>query len=792
MAQQQSPLERHRLPLSIHFHPSAGNPTPVRCTIDFAQELGWRPDAGFTDPHTFVVKRELNGNVAEYPVQFDEKLLYCNQGWIAWLVDDPHKGGEWALEFRMRSADGLLTRRGSRPVVGVGDTLSHGDGQLHPIGVPGMDQFPIAVDWNGDGLIDILSSSHYANTQGMPWSGIFVWRNTGSNQEPRFGPPMRLYARGAEQVDASQYRLREGSGPTGIGARGNFLSEYYLRCDVFDWFGSGLPDLITASKQAGIRVYRNCGELDAAGLPLLEHALTVELPSCLPPTPYVCPRVVDWDGSGRPSLLIGAPYIVSGIDHGQMVLLRNVSTSPGAPRFETVLLARSNFWSQGGATDDWRKINNFPGFRAFSFDYADVDGDGQPELLVCHGRHIPWPVIEVWRNAGTPDRPRLVQDGFLPWSSHYMHFGFRFVANDAFDGCLLAGRNGASGICYLERVHGDPYGADSFVDRGPLLGDDDTVRVEGWSRPSLVETEEGASLICGDEPGFLSRMAVARHGGRFVIGEPAKLRRADGETVHLFRESILHDNDLDRFLGHTKPAACDWDGDGELDLIVGHNTNRIFWLRAYDPASNTFREMHELRVEGCADPFAWRAGPAATDFDGDGRPELITADAQKRICLFRQGTGAHGCLVLEPPVPLRYDTGEIVTSTGIPPAIYAYGMVCVHVCDWDQDGVNDLLVSTNYATCFLRNVGSNREPLLAQPLMLSTPDGPIEIGHHETSALSWDWDQDGRPDLIIGGESGALYAFHRDFLDGIEHEVRVVVEVGGSRASTSPSGSRIE
>ena len=42
---------------------------------------------------------------------------------------------------------------------------------------------------------------------------------------------------------------------------------------------------------------------------------------------------------------------------------------------------------------------------------------------------------------------------------------------------------------------------------------------------------------------------------------------------------------------------------------------------------------------------------------------------------------------------------------------------------------------------------------------------PISVSHHETSLKAIDWDQDGKLDLITGGESGWVYYFHRSTLE---------------------------
>lgn len=102
----------------------------------------------------------------------------------------------------------------------------------------------------------------------MPWQGLYFFRNIGSNKQPRFASPIRLYAASGKrgQID--------------------FFDDFYTFYDVYDWFGNGRPDVITISRDGGIKVYKNAGEMDEAGLPRLELALTMDRPSCLAPGMY--------------------------------------------------------------------------------------------------------------------------------------------------------------------------------------------------------------------------------------------------------------------------------------------------------------------------------------------------------------------------------------------------------------------------------------------------------------------------------------------------------------------------
>ncbi|MFA5865716.1 MAG: VCBS repeat-containing protein [Phycisphaerae bacterium] len=748
-------------------------PTPVRIDLDFDRVLAPREIRGLIDPHTLTVKRRINNRVTSFAVQFDERLYTGNHGWVAWRVEDPQAGGEWWLEVKLRASDGRLARAPDRPMVGVGDELYYNGDRWHPICVPGMHQFPIPVDWNGDDLIDVISSSHYSNTQGMPWAGIFYWRNIGGNDKPRFAPPMRLSAEGVERQDAGRY-LWGCSGNINsfvhFKPRRDFISESYIRCDVYDWFGTGRQDLITLSREGGIRVYRNTGKRDGAGMPELELAVTIPLPETLPPSPYCGLRVIDWDGSGRPSILFGVAGADFGVDYGQMLLFLNGGGSKTNPKFKIIPLSRSDR-PVDPAIKDFSKLQNFIGMRGWSFDVFDLDQDGRKEILFCHGSQTKFD-IEVWKNVGTLDRPVMMQQGKLPWSRHYTSFGFRFVKNAAFDGCLVGNVNSGAGFRYFKRVKDDPFDPEAFRDAGLLLGEGCKVRVEGYVRPSPVDLmgQGRMDMVCGDESGFITLIKNIGTKERPAFSDPQKVTDARGNVIHLCRENILHDGDLEAACGQLKPQVCDWDGDGQLDIIVANNTNRILWLKGYNPKTNKIQIMTELKVKGVLDPFGWRKGMAIGDFDGDKKLELVTADPRGQICLFKQ-TRDPG--VLAPAVPLTYTDGKVLTVNDVPPNHYKPQLIWMYAADWTGSGTPDLFVGSNMTVSFLENVGIRKKPVFKKAIQLTTPDGPIMIGHHETQPAVYDWDGDGRPDLMIGGENGGIYLFHRDWLEGKNPQIRI-------------------
>ena len=777
---------RYHVALQIAFDSRAGATSPVQVEPDFGRLI---------DPHTLVAKRRIDGRERAYPVQFDERLYYQANGWVAWLVDDPGAGGDWWLEASPRAADGSLAPAPYLPPVGVGDELHYNGDRWQPIAAPGRHAMPLAVDWDGDGLIDILCASHHANTIGMPWGGVFFWRNIGSNAEPRFAPPLRLYADGVNLVQR-EYRMYS------IPPQREFISENYLSCDVFDWFGSGRQDLITISQQGGIKVYRNSGERDAAGLPVLSLAATVPIPEQMAVGRYLQIKVRDWDGSGRPSLIIGSVFHDrdSHVEREQILLLRNRGRDPasGDWTFSSMMLPVSGARIGHDVMVADPQFSNFSNHRALSFDVFDVDNDGMLELLCCHVRDLRSPVLELWRNVGTVDGPAMMNQGQLPWSRDTMAFGFHFVKNAAFHGCIRASWYNNYGFHYFEQVGDDPFAPGSFRDTGALLGEGCKVKHEGMVKGDPITSRgDGAfDLVCGDLGGFLTLVRNVGTATRPAFVPPEPIRDAAGEQVRIYREGILHDNNSERNCGQLKPYVGDWDGDGRLDIIVGNNTNRIIWLEGYDPQHNRIAGRRQLAVRGMVDPFGFRKGPAVVDFDGDGRMELLAVDSLGRICVFRQGPGAEGAALLEPPEPLTYrdgapllnsDIGRALAATdgvefpGGLPSLWREPSITLAACDWSGRGVCDLFVSSNWYTFFLQNTGTREAPRFERPQPIAPPGGPPhKLSQHESHVTAFDWNGDGTPDLIIGGESGGLYLFHHDWLSGIAHTVQVAEILGAA------------
>ena len=181
-------------------------------------------------------------------------------------------------------------------------------------------------------------------------------------------------------------------------------------------------------------------------------------------------------------------------------------------------------------------------------------------------------------------------------------------------------------------------------------------------------------MISGSFPGQL-QVFVGREDGTFAKAETIK--QADG-TEYAFKASV--------------PYAVDWENDGDLDLVVGDIEGRVYLILnasgdktlALGASSRLMAGDAEIKVPG------GDAGPVVTDWDGDGRVDLLVGCGDGRV-LFYRNTAARGA-------PTFADAETLVNrSKAYPSGDEGDCSPCgsrtkVAVADWNADGEADLLV----------------------------------------------------------------------------------------------------
>jgi hypothetical protein len=285
-------------------------------------------------------------------------------------------------------------------------------------------------------------------------------------------------------------------------------------------------------------------------------------------------------------------------------------------------------------------------------------------------------------------------------------------------------------------------------------------------------------LVCGDEDG---RVALIENlGGLEREGMP---RFAD--PVYFQQEAA----DL-KFGALVTPVSVDWDSDGDEDLICGNTSGNIGWIENLD-AGNPPRWSAPKLLQADGKTIHVQAGPTGSiqgpaeakwgyttlsvaDWNHDGLLDLIINSITGRIEWY-ENIGSKGApkLAANRPLQVAYQgaspkpawtwwepgLGELVTQWRTTPL----------VVDWNEDGLNDLLVldQQGYLVYFERaqRVGD----LVLLPARRIFRGGHFDGKHKPAKSTDeWlrlntgsngasgrrkmcvvDWDGDGRRDIMI-------------------------------------------
>jgi len=171
--------------------------------------------------------------------------------------------------------------------------------------------------------------------------------------------------------------------------------------------------------------------------------------------------------------------------------------------------------------------------------------------------------------------------------------------------------------------------------------------------------------------------------GRFAPGE--LLLNQSGTPVELATDQY-------RSIA-TAPHACDWDMDGDLDLLIGSMSGEVCLITNNGTAEDYRFSATEIVLEAGGRPIrvpGGESGPRTADWDGDGVIDLLVSAADGSVIFFRNnGTNedrilAEGDFLIGPAMwmtqVLEHDKDPIPGKGAR-----------IHIVDWNGDGKLDLL-----------------------------------------------------------------------------------------------------
>ncbi len=138
--------------------------------------------------------------------------------------------------------------------------------------------------------------------------------------------------------------------------------------------------------------------------------------------------------------------------------------------------------------------------------------------------------------------------------------------------------------------------------------------------------------------------------------------------------------------------AADWDQDGDLDLVVGNKKGQVhLFARETNSQEILYASPIPVQAGGKTIDVTACAGPCITDWDGDGKLDLLVGNHRGVVTLFRN-TASSGLPQLAEGVILVAEGKASIPADN-------HGLrskICV--ADWNQDGRLDLLLGDFGAT----------------------------------------------------------------------------------------------
>jgi len=480
----------------------------------------------------------------------------------------------------------------------------------------GRDNQWAPVDWDGDGRIDLLIgvsdwrdygwddafNSRGEWTHGPVHGYIYFHRNVGTNDKPVYAEPVQLQS-GGRPLD-----LRGSPAPNPV-----------------DWFGRGRLDLLGGDFVDTVTLFENAGTRSnpalAAGRLLAINGKPLHMDLCM-----IQPRVVDWHGDGRWSLVIAE-------EDGRVALLEN-----RAPKGLPPELSPPRYLEQ---IDPCLKSGALS--RPVAFDW---NGDGKLDIIAGNSAGY----LQYFENVGTKSEPAFVDRG-------YLEAGGRPIR-------IMAGPNGSiQGPIEEKWGYTNPSVADWDLDgrpdillnsiwgevlwyrnvgtrTAPKLAPAEPIEVEwpgpppkpewNWWNPKgkqLVTQWRTTPKVVDWNRDGLPDLVMLDHEGYLALFE--RYRDADGRlrlkpSARIFLDAAGQPLKLSAGRagrsGRRKIELADWDGDGDLDLIVDSEKNAGWHENVGSQQHPVFVYRGDLVGRNLA---GHNPCPNVADWNGDGRLDLL-------------------------------------------------------------------------------------------------------------------------------------------------------------------------
>ncbi|MEO8563397.1 MAG: VCBS repeat-containing protein [bacterium] len=635
-------------------------------------------------------------------------------------------------------------------------------GLLADLGV-GLWAWPLPMDYNGDGLMDLV-----VVCTGKPSNGTWYFENSGQidvqSKLPIFRPAV-LIGPSAPSVGISYVDGKPIVTATASARHG----------DIYDYRANVFPDFLSSQFSKPSQV----------GVP--EKVLTE--PGSIRQNQW---KFVDYDGDGALDVTLGIDFWgdfgplsggegafnekgewTRGTLHGYVYLMHN-SGSTEKPVYASAVRLQA-----GGKDID--------PYGMPSPSWGDFDGDGDLDLICGEFRDG----FTYYANTGTRTKPVYAAGRALTTGGVPLRMDLTMITPTSVD---------FDGDGDLDLVVGDEDGRVAFIENtGEVLNGMPQFLPPRYFRQLAADVKFGAlatpyafdwdgdgdeDLMSGNSAGYVG--FIENLGGTPIRWASPRYLAAGGKII---REQAGPNGSVqgppEAKWGYSILSVGDWDGDGLPDIITNGIWGKIVWYknvgtrnapklaagqpvevapgtRSPKPAWNWWNPQgRELVTQ-------WRTTPQMVDWNGDGLMDLVMSDTEGYLALYERKRGADGGLTLSAPQRVFWSEGTSVFNGNGIPSNKESGLLRLNggvfggsgrrtfcIVDWDGDGKLDILMNSAPNVNVFRALGRD-----AQGRWTFRDEGPVSrhvLAGHATKPTVTDWDKDGVPDLLIGAEDGFFY-----------------------------------
>jgi len=373
--------------------------------------------------------------------------------------------------------------------------------------------------------------------------------------------------------------------------------------------------------------------------------------------------------------------------------------------------------------------------RANQWKYVDYDDDGRLDVIIGIGEWADYGWDNAYNETGE-------------WTHGPLH-----------------------GYVYLVRNTGSTE-QPNYAKPVKLTAAGEPIDVYGMPSPNLADFDGDGDLdlLCGE---FVDK---------FTYFENTGTRREPRFRKGRYLEH--NDRPLQADLCMIVPVAIDWDRDGDIDLVVGQEDGRVMLIEHSGQVTGglpRFKPPQFFRQQAAELKFGALATPSSCDWDGDGDEDLLCGNTAGEIGFLENLDGGNPPKWAAPQrleaagQVIRIQAGKNGSIQG--PCEAKWGYTTPSAADWDHDGLPDLVVNSIWGkVLWFKNIGSRRAPRLAaaQPIEVAwigetpkpawnwwDPIGKSLATHWRTTPVVIDFNDDGLNDLVMLDREGYLAFFER-------------------------------